>query len=200
MEKIGIYGGTFSPPHLGHVHAAKVFLQQIKPDKLLIIPTCMPPHKIRNEATSAEDRLEMCHLAFSFSDAIEISDIEIVRQGKSYTVDTLRQLSRVDRELYFLCGTDMFLTMDLWREPQAIFSLCTVVCVQRERDEDVAARLRKKSMEYGERYGAKTIVLHADAYEASSTEIREDTEQGEIRAEKLSPEVAAYIRERGLYL
>ena len=77
MEKIGIYGGTFSPPHLGHVHAAKVFLQQIKPDKLLIIPTCMPPHKIRNEATSAEDRLEMCRLAFSFSDAIEISDIEI---------------------------------------------------------------------------------------------------------------------------
>jgi len=200
MERLGIYGGTFSPPHLGHVHAAKVFLREMQLDKLLIIPTYIPPHKTRNEQTSVEDRLAMCKLAFSFSDKIEVSDMEIRRGGKSYTSDTLCALKTDERSLFFLCGTDMFLTIDAWHEPQTIFAHATIVCMQRENDPFLSEQIRKKSEFYRLTFGAETYILHGNALKLSSSEVRADiTEHGDF-SEKLSPTVAEYIQKRGLYL
>ena len=85
MIRLGVYGGTFSPPHLGHIESAEAFYREMKLDKLLIIPTFIPPHKEAKDDASPEDRLEMCKLAFSHIPNTEISDMEIKRGGKSYT-------------------------------------------------------------------------------------------------------------------
>ena len=97
MAHIGIYGGTFSPPHLGHAHAARIFLAEGGIDALTVIPTFVTPLKERREATSPEDRLAMCRLAFSFSPRITVSDIEVRRRGRSYTADTLEALKKKRR-------------------------------------------------------------------------------------------------------
>ena len=124
MTRIGIFGGTFSPPHNGHLQAAKAFMEQMWLDILYVIPTALPPHKEMEIPVSAQHRLEMCRLAFSGMEGVYVSDMEIQRGGKSYTVETLRELTGEDRRLFFLCGTDMMLTLDRWREPEEIFKLC----------------------------------------------------------------------------
>mgnify|MGYP003293390888 CR=1 FL=1 len=111
MKRIGIYGGTFNPPHIGHIKAAESMSRIIQPDTFLIIPDFLPPHKSFDGMVSADDRLNMCKLAFSHVNNVHVSDIEIKRGGKSYTSCTLEELSADDRELYFLCGSDMFLTL-----------------------------------------------------------------------------------------
>lgn len=200
MKRIGIYGGTFSPPHNGHVHAARNFFEKMQLDRLLIIPTYLPPHKQRTEQTSPEDRLSMCRLAFDFSDRIEISDIEIVRQGKSFTSDTLRALYEEDSRLYFLCGTDMFLTLESWHEPEVIFSLAAIVCVARENDPCVKRDIDRAAEEYRAKYNAEIHILPCEAIDVSSSEIRALRAQNGEWEQQLPAHVAGYIRERSLYL
>ena len=105
--KLGIYGGTFSPVHTAHIRAAEAFLTQCELDKLLIIPAGIPPHKVVKGNITFEQRLQMCFLAFSDLPKTEISDIELNRDGKSYTVMTVRELEGEHIELFLLCGTDM---------------------------------------------------------------------------------------------
>ena len=132
MMRIGIYGGTFSPPHNGHIAAAKAFMEQMWLDLLYIIPAALPPHKEMEVAVSAVDRLQMCRRAFSGMEGVWVSDLEILRGGKSYTSDTLRELCGADRRLFLLCGTDMILTLDSWHEPEEIFRLSYPVYIRRE--------------------------------------------------------------------
>ena len=122
--KIGIYGGTFNPIHLGHMAAAKFAAEYLELDKLLLIPAGIPPHKAMAEDTALpEQRLAMTKLAAQspeLAGVAEVSDIELRREGKSYTVDTLRALREQypEDQLYLLMGTDMFLTLQYWREPE----------------------------------------------------------------------------------
>ena len=132
MTKIGIYGGTFSPPHIGHIGAAKSFGREVELDEILIMPDFLPPHKQFDFEATENDRLEMCRRAFCGIDKVTVSDLEIKRGGTSYTSVTLEELSAPNRELYFLCGTDMFLTLDKWRRPEVIFKLATICCIRRE--------------------------------------------------------------------
>ena len=122
--RVGIYGGTFAPVHIGHVQAAKAFMEQMKLDYLFIIPTALPPHKQIDEGDDPIHRLRMCELAFEGVEGVVISDVEIKRGGKSYTYDTLVELSRPDTRLFLLCGTDMVLTFDQWYRFEDIFKLC----------------------------------------------------------------------------
>ena len=122
--RIGIYGGSFSPVHNGHVAAAKAFMEQMWLDLLYIIPAGIPPHKQLKGDVNAWQRLKMCELAFQDVDGVLISDIEIRREGKSFTVDTLRAFAREEHRLFLLMGTDMLLTLDSWRESEEIFRLC----------------------------------------------------------------------------
>ena len=196
--RIGIYGGSFSPPHLGHVKLAGEFLRAAELDRLIIIPAGNPPHKMIDGGADPVMRLEMCRAAFSgISDAVEISDFEAYRTDPCYTVDTLRHFAD-EGELFMLCGSDMFLTLENWRDPEGIFSLCTVVCGSRVDDDIVRADLTAKEKLYGERYGAKCIVISLDPVEVSSSGIRSDLGKG-VRPAGLCDGVFDIIERHGLY-
>ena len=120
--RVGIYGGTFAPVHNGHVAAAKAFIEQMQLDILYVIPAAIPPHKQIDGSDDPMHRYRMCELAFFNEEKVLVSDMEIKRGGKSYTVDTLRELSAPDRRLFLLMGTDMMLTLDTWRQSEEIFT------------------------------------------------------------------------------
>ena len=198
FEKIGIFGGTFSPPHLGHAAALKSFLEQEKPDEMLVIPTGTPPHKpLRGDATT-EQRFAMCRLAFSFP-GVTVSDLEIKRGGKSYTVDTLKSLTAEDRRLVLLCGTDMFLSLDTWYSAETIFRLAEIVYVRREKDADVKKQLLMKEEEYRSRFAATVRPLATKVVDISSSGVRERLANGKDASLLLHPDVKRYIEECNLY-
>ena len=198
MKRVGIFGGTFSPPHVGHVEAARAFVSAMKLDELLIIPTFSPPHKVFNHEASTDERLEMCRLAFRSIDVATVSDIEIARGGKSYTYLTLEELKNDDAELYFLCGTDMFITLDKWRLPERIFELANICCVRRENDEDAENAIKTQAEIYKNQYNAKLHFITHDAVEISSSQLRDELARG-VSSKLLLPEVLEYIESRGLY-
>ena len=196
-QRVGIYGGTFSPPHIAHVAVAKSFVDALMLDKLLVIPTFVPPHKEYDGAVSAEDRLNMCKLAFCDIKNAEISDMEIIRGGKSYTVITLEALADSDKELFLMCGTDMFLTFDTWYNYERIFELATICYVRRESTDENSRLIEQKENEYKEKYGAKIVAVENSVIEISSTELRSDSKA--LRSQFLPPRVLDYINDRGLY-
>lgn len=198
--RIGIFGGTFSPVHNGHVSAAKSFMEQMWLDILFVIPTGTSPHKEMSGSADAYDRLRMCEAAFSGLDGVIVSDMEIRREGKSYTVDTLRQLYDPENRLFLLCGTDMMLTLDKWRDADEIFKLCYPVYMRRENDEVITNLIIKKNAEYKEKYGRIATRITGDAVVVSSSEVREKIQNGEDISSLVPPAVEAYIKEKGLYL
>ena len=197
--RVGIYGGTFSPVHNGHVAAAKAFMEQMWLDILYIIPTGVTPHKTMKGDATAADRLEMCRLAFEGMEGVIVSDLEMRREGKSYTVDTLRELYDPDGRLFLLMGTDMLLTLDRWREPEEIFRLCYPVYVRREEDADLDGAIVEKIKSYQEKYGKVVRRIVAPAIELSSTDVRAAVAEGFPIEGAVPSSVAAYIRDRGLY-
>lgn len=200
MTRIGIYGGTFSPPHKGHLAAARAFMEQMWLDILYVIPDALPPHKEMEQPVAASDRLEMCRLAFGGMEGVYVSDMEIRRGGKSYTVDTLRELSGDDRRLFLLCGTDMVLTLDEWREPAEIFRLCYPVYIRRENDPSLDGLLVKKIAEYNEKYGKIVRRIVTEPLPVSSSEIRRKLHAGEPVGALLPAAVEAYIHDKHLYV
>lgn len=195
-RRVGIFGGTFNPPHVGHVSAARAFLEQAKLDELIIMPAFIPPHKEFDGLVSCEARLDMCKIAFSEIPNTRVSDLEIARKGKSYTYLTLEELTSDDTELYFLCGTDMILTMDNWKNPEIIFSLANICYIRRESDEEKTALIAEKCREYREKYGAIALPIDAEVIEISSSEIRDDLDNAHGY---LSAGVIDYINKAGLY-
>ncbi len=199
MTRIGIYGGTFSPPHNGHVAAAKAFMEQMWLDFLFVIPAAVPPHKEMESPVSAADRFRMAQLAFSGMEGVYVSDMEIRRGGKSYTVDTLRELSGEDRRLFLLCGTDMMLTLDEWREADEIFRLCYPVYVRREKDPLLDGVIVKKIAFFQHTYGKIVRKIQTEPFVVSSHEIRKKIEAGESVEDLIPPLVAQYISDNHLY-
>lgn len=197
--RVGIYGGTFSPVHNGHVAAAKAFMEQMWLDILYIIPTGIPPHKVMKGDATAKDRLEMCRLAFAEMDGVIVSDLEMRREGKSYTVDTLRELYDPDGRLFLLMGTDMLLTLDQWREPEEIFKLCYPVYIRREEDTALDGRIVEKITSYQERFGKVVRRIVAPAIELSSSDVRNAIAEGGSIASMVSAPVARYIEANHLY-
>ena len=198
--RVGIFGGTFSPVHNGHIASAKAFMEQMKLDYLYVIPTCMPPHKKIEPSDDPIHRMKMCELAFADIDGVVVSDIEIKRGGKSYTYDTLVELSRPDTRLFFMCGTDMVLTFDKWYRSEDIFKLCYPVYVRRENDPIITQRIVSKITEYYEKYGVMFRRIITEPIEVSSTLVRKRVESGEDISELVPSAVAEYIKEKRLYL
>ena len=197
--RVGIYGGTFSPVHNGHVAAAKAFMEQMWLDILYVIPTGVTPHKDMQGDATAADRLEMCRLAFEGMEGVIVSDLEMRREGKSYTVDTLRELYDPEGRLFLLMGTDMLLTLDKWREPDEIFRLCYPVYVRRETDGEMDGAIVEKISSYQQKYGKVVRRIVTPAIELSSTDVRAAVAEGFPIEGAVPPAVAAYIRDRGLY-
>lgn len=197
--RVGIYGGTFSPVHNGHVAAARAFMEQMWLDILYVIPTGVTPHKVMKGDATAKDRLEMCRLAFADMEGVIVSDLEMRREGKSYTVDTLRELYDPSGRLFFLMGTDMLLTLDRWREPEEIFRLCYPVYIRREADAALDDRIVEKITAYHQRFGKMVPRIVAPAIELSSSEVRETVAGGRSIHDMVPPAVARYIEENHLY-
>lgn len=200
MLRIGIYGGTFSPPHNGHVAAAKAFMEQMWLDVLYVIPTATPPHKEVVGGATPLDRMEMCRLAFSGVEGVLVSDLEIRRGGKSYTVDTLRELSGEDRRLFLLCGTDMMLTLDRWREAEEIFRLCYPVYVRRENDHSLDPVILQTLARYQKEFGRIVRRIVTDPIEISSQQVRQMLASGESLQGIVPEAVEKYIKDKHLYV
>ena len=198
--RAGIYGGTFSPVHNGHIAAAKAFMEQMWLDILYVIPTGVTPHKDMKGDATAKDRLEMCRLAFADVDGVIVSDLEMRREGKSYTVDTLRELYDPSGRLFFLMGTDMLLTLDQWREPEEIFKLCYPVYIRREADATLDDRIVEKITSYHQRFGKMVPRIVAPAIELSSSQVRETVARGDSIEDMVPTAVARYIQKNLLYL
>ena len=199
MVKIGIYGGTFNPPHTGHLKGAKSAIEALGLDMLLMIPDRVAPHKVIPEGSpTPEQRLHMLRLAADGEPNITVSDIELKREGPSYTyltVEALRQ-QYPDGELYLLMGTDMFLSFHTWREPERITAQVTLAVMYRgEKGEIEKIRTRKAEMEA---QGVRVVTVCNDAIAISSTQLRRLIAFGCADA-FLSPKVADFIRREGLY-
>ena len=199
MARIGIYGGSFNPPHLGHLQAAKAFHEKLGLDCLLLIPAALPPHKtLPADTPDAQHRLEMTRCMAEELPFAKVEDLELRRQGASYTVDTLEQLKKQypEDELFLCMGTDMFRSFDEWREPEKITKLATVVMAHRVKANE--AELQETAKHFRETYGAEPILLANDILPMSSTQIRRFLILGGAE-ECLPKSVLAYIQAHGLY-
>lgn len=202
--KIGIYGGTFNPPHMGHLTSARLALEALGLDRLLFVPAALPPHKALPEGSpSPEDRLAMTVIAADsllLRDKVAVDDLELCRKGKSFTVDTLRQFRAEypDDELWFLMGSDMLCSLPEWRLPEEICALAKLAAFARS-EEDEPARLEEQAGRLRRDYGAQVTVLQLpEVVEVSSTQLRAQLARGE-GAQALPPSVYGYILRMGLY-
>lgn len=202
--KLGVYGGTFNPPHLGHLTSARAAMEALGLDRLIFMPAGIPPHKaLPCGSPTGEERLKMMKLAADsllLGDRVEVSDLELRREGKSYTVDTLGELreEHPGDELYLLMGTDMFMSLPTWREPETICKLARLATFARN-ESDRGETLEGQAKFLEETYGAKcTVVRLPQITEVSSTQVREALEKGEGR-EYLPTAVYGYILRKGLY-
>ena len=199
MERIGIYGGTFNPPHIGHIQAAKQAVKTLQLDKLLLIPDRVAPHKeIPDNSPSPWQRLDMLRIAAGQDPALEVSDIELNREGPSYTYETVAQLKECypQAELVVLMGTDMFLSFPSWRCPQKILAGAALAVAYRgdRQERQEVARMQRQL----ESQGAKVYLLENQVTEISSTQLRRMLAFG-CADSFLSPGVGDYIRQNGLY-
>ena len=195
----GFLGGTFNPPHLGHVRAAAKAAKELGLEALYVIPAGIPPHKELPEGGAAGDqRLEMARLAFGDIPGLEVLDWEIRRAGKSYTADTVERLLSEDPEgeLWMLCGTDMFETLPEWHRGDWLLRTLHVAAYPRKAGEE--ARIDALAEEYRREYGARTRRIGVRALDVSSTELRELLRRGK-GASLLPKEVYRYILKNRLY-
>lgn len=203
--KIGIYGGTFNPPHLGHLQAARAVFELLKLDRLLLIPAGIPPHKgLPEHSPSADQRLEMTRLAgeqLGLGSKVETLDLEIRREGKSYTSDTLAELRRrfPEDELWLLMGTDMFLSLHAWHEPGDIFAQAGIAAFGRTEEDTEELFSAQREMLYRSYPDARIFTLTIPGViDVSSTELREKLARGEGN-HLLAPAVYGYILREKLY-
>ena len=196
-----IFGGSFNPPHAGHVSAAESVSRELVPDRFLIIPDYEAPHKeMADGSPEPVQRLELCRIAFGDIPGVEVSDMEILRGGRSYTVDTLTELHELypDDEFSFVIGSDMLLCFDKrWYRFEDILRLTSLtVCSREENDLE---ELEAYSGHLREDYGARIQILSGhEAVVESSTEIRRQLASG-LRPASLPDGVWSYIKENRLY-
>ncbi len=198
MASIGILGGTFNPPHLGHLAVAVHARDELALDSVLLMPALIPPHKPAGSDPGAGHRVAMCRALVEGARAITVSEEETGREGPSYTVDTLRSMhsSHPGAELTFVVGADTANTLASWREPQEIVRLARLAVASREGSE------RGRVLETVASVGgddASVVFLQMGEVAISSSRVRELVARSEPIEELTGPAVAAYIARHGLY-
>ncbi len=202
-RKVAVFGGTFSPVHNGHIKAMEAYAKTVRPDILYIIPTAIPPHKIRKDSATDAQRLKMLNMVAEKLDVpckVYVSDMEILRGGVSYTCDTVFLLRKHYKEVCIFCGTDMLLTLDEWRLASIFLKHIEVAYMQREEDLRYNSEVEEKISFLSENYGVKFVKIEASPIEISSSEIRSRVQRGEDISELVPLEVAEFIRKEGLYI
>ena len=199
MERIGIYGGTFNPPHIGHMQAASQAINLLRLNKLLLIPDRIAPHKVLPEGSaSAQQRLEMVTIAASGISNAYVSDLELLREGPSYTYLTILELKQQypQAQLFLIMGSDMFLSFHSWRNPQIIMEHATLAVLCRgDKNEKQALQQQKEALEA---MGAKVELISNEITAISSTDLRRML-VFECADPYLPAGVGAYIRSNKLY-
>ena len=199
MERIGIYGGTYNPPHVGHMRAAAHAIEALKLDRLLLIPNNIAPHKqMPEDAATAQQRMDMLRMSAKGLEKTEILDLELQRDGKSYTSDTVTQIRKIypEGELFLLMGTDMFLNFLTWHEYRTISDQVTLAVFYRgERGEQEAVCRQQERLE---EMGIRVVRICNPVTAISSTDLRRMLIFG-CADPYLCPGVGDYIRAQGLY-
>lgn len=214
--RLGLFGGTFNPIHLAHLIIAEKLREDVHLDKVLFIPSACPPHKDR-PATSPEDRLAMTRLAVSSNPFFETSDIEVSRGGRSYSIDTLRELCRIypGDQFFFIIGMDAFAEIESWMDAPVLFKITNFLVIPRPGypvDREAIACLpagvtgepvEKEStpaiLKFSVHGGMSVFLVNTTMMEISSSDIRRRIMQGRSTRYLVPGEVASYIREKGLY-
>ncbi len=216
-QKLGILGGTFNPVHYGHLAAAEEVRDRLKLDRVLFIPSFLPPHKHEEDMPSAVQRLEMVRLAIAGNPYFKVSDLEVKRGGKSYTIDTVEALLTLHpgAELYFITGLDSFLDIQTWREWERLLMLCCFVVLSRpgysfadlakigfmkQSKQELASLDRREAEQVVVKSGGiKVFLERISLYDISSTDIRTRIRQTRTIKYHLPESVEHYIIENKLY-
>jgi nicotinate-nucleotide adenylyltransferase len=196
--RIGILGGTFNPPHLGHLICAQEAYLQLGLDRVTLIPARIPPHKPVEDEPGAEHRLELCRLAVSGDEArFDVSELEIARSGPSYTVDTLEELhsSAPDHELYLIVGGDIAAGLPSWHRPERVLSLATLAVAKRRGTSRTAVDDALRTLPGGER----ARFFRMPRIGVSSTMVRDRVRAGQPIKYFTPDAVVSYIERHGLY-
>ncbi|MDM8552079.1 nicotinate-nucleotide adenylyltransferase [Desulfobacterales bacterium HSG2] len=220
MKRIGLFGGTFNPIHLGHLRAAQEVREGFSLEEIYLIPSALPPHKAPEGIAEAEARLEMIRLAVSDCTGFTVSNVELMRSGPSYTIDTVHHFKSLlprDVERYFIVGVDAFLEINLWKSYKALFlSIPFIVMTRpgyhRERNRSVESLGDFLKSRISDRYqysASQSCFVHvekqpvyifeADFLDISSTEIRKRIKEGRSIRSYVPEKVEDFIKKKGLF-
>jgi nicotinate-nucleotide adenylyltransferase len=188
--KLGIYGGSFDPPHNGHLIVAEYARNELGLDKVIFVPSYVPPHKQERLLSASEHRLQMTQLALKGRTGLEVSDIELARQGVSYTIDTLKEIQKQypSGRLFLLLGMDNYVEFDLWKDTEGIKQRAELVVMTRPGSQPVAVR------------DNGPMVCRVPEIDVSSTQIRDMVRRGESIRFLVPDAVRRYIERNKLYL
>lgn len=196
--KIGLYGGAFNPVHNGHLALAEHFKNALELERLIFIPTHVPPHKSVDGLVSGEHRINMLSLALSGLDYCSVSDIEFRREGKSYTYDTVCELKKIypDDEFFLIVGADQYFDFQKWYRADDLLRQVTVCSAARENNQ------YRQMLKYKSKHDnmQNTVVCNFDVTEISSSKIRNMISTGQSVIEFVPDSVLRYIKENNLYV
>jgi nicotinate-nucleotide adenylyltransferase len=195
--RLGILGGTFNPPHLGHLVCAQEAYLELDLDRVMLVPARIPPHKPVEHEPGPEHRLELCRLAVCDDDRFEVSDIELGRDGPSYTVDTLQELTSTASpyELFLIVGGDIAVGLPRWRDPERVLDLATLAIAKRRGTAREAVQTSLDALRGGER----ARFFQMPRIGVSSTMIRRRVRAGQPIRYLVPDRVADYIDSHDLY-
>lgn len=197
--KYGIMGGTFNPIHNAHLFIADEVRDLFNLDKIIFMPTGTPPHK-NNLNIEAFHRYTMTKLAIANNNKFSVTDIEVLNQDISYTVDTMKKLKSLhpDLDFYFITGTDEILELSTWKDPKTLLSLCKFISVNRPNYVDDTLEQRIKDIT--DEYGGEIFLVNGPELDISSTQIRERVRDGRTIKYLVPDEVNDYIKKNKLYI
>lgn len=197
MQKIGLFGGSFNPPHLGHLHLAKTVHDALELDEIKLIPAKKPPHKSDNAYASAKDRLEMCQILAKTYPWLSAEDFELHQNSISYTYYTVKHFAELmpDAKLFLLVGGDMLSSFTTWFQWREILQYVSLACIAREDGEYENLILPAETL----RQSGEIFLINAESFAVSSTKIREMIEKNQNYSCYLPEKIVQYIRTRNLY-
>jgi len=191
MSKVGIFGGTFDPIHMGHLITAQSVKELRNLEKIIFIPAFISPHKSDAKTSSPSDRLNMIKLAVEGIPFFDYSDIDVKKGGVSYSIDTLRELKKQYTELEFIIGYDNIFTFHTWKEPDEILKMAKIIVLKRRSSHPP---------EFEDKYYHQAIFVETRGIEISATDIRERVKNGLPINFLVPPDVMEYIYKQKLYI
>ena len=191
LKRIGIFGGSFDPPHLGHLVIAEMARRSLKLDVVYFVPAYKPPHKEGRHPSTARDRLAMTRLSLYGNARLKVSDLELRRKGISYTVDTVRAFRKLfpESQLFLIIGSDSLRQFHSWKSPRQILDEVSLIVYRRPRSARMKASLRPMNMSF----------VGGPLMEISSSEIRKKIQQGKSIRYLVRDNVCRFIQRKKLY-